>query len=97
MENYKIIIAYDGVGYHGWQFQPDIKTVQGTIQKALEKITEQKIKIVGAGRTDAGVHAKGQVANFWANINLTEEELFRALNAVLPRDIRIINLENGKI
>ncbi|MCP2604997.1 tRNA pseudouridine(38-40) synthase TruA [Candidatus Aminicenantes bacterium AH-873-B07] len=93
MNNYKIIIAYDGINYHGWQIQPGIRTIQGTIQEALEKITEQKIKIIGAGRTDAGVHAKGQVANFWANINLKEEELFRALNAVLPRDIRIISLE----
>lgn len=93
MNNYKIIVAYDGIDYHGWQVQPGIKTIQGTIEQALERITEQRIKIVGAGRTDAGVHAKAQVANFWANINLSEEELFRALNAVLPRDIRIVNLE----
>ena len=93
MNNYKLIIAYDGMDYHGWQFQPGVKTIQGTIQEALERITEQKIKIVGAGRTDAGVHAKGQVANFWANINLSEEELFRALNSVLPHDIRILSLE----
>jgi len=93
MNNYKLIIAYDGMDYHGWQIQPGVKTIQGTIQEALERITEQKIKIVGAGRTDAGVHAKGQVANFWANINLSEEELLRALNSVLPHDIRILSLE----
>ncbi len=93
MVNYKLVIAYDGTDYHGWQFQPGMKTIQGKIQDTLEKITNKKIKIIGAGRTDTGVHALGQVANFEAELNLEDDELFCALNAVLPKDIRIINLE----
>lgn len=95
MINYKLVIAYDGVDYHGWQIQPGLKTIQGTIQESLEKITGKKIKIIGAGRTDAGVHAIGQVANFHAELSLSDDELFRALNAILPKDIRIINLERA--
>ncbi len=88
-ENYRIEISYDGTDYHGWQRQPKKKTIQGIIEQALAKITKKDIAVIGAGRTDAGVHARAQVANFLAKVNLEEEEIQRAINALLPADIRI--------
>ncbi len=93
MQNYKLIISYDGTDYHGWQRQPQKRTIQGLIEETLTKITQKKSSLIGAGRTDAGVHAQGQVANFKGNISLSEEELLRALNSVLPRDIKIVSIE----
>lgn len=92
MPTYKLVLSYDGTDFHGWQRQKEERTVQGVVEAALEKITGQKISLVAAGRTDAGVHAKGQVAHFRANFSLDEEELCRALNAILPWDVRIISL-----
>lgn len=92
-QNYKITVSYDGTDYHGWQRQPDKKTIQGAIEEALFPFQEKKISVIGAGRTDAGVHSQGQVANFKADFKLTDEELFRAVNSKLPEDIRIIDLE----
>jgi len=93
MQNYKFIISYDGMDYHGWQRQPQKRTIQGLLEKNLNKIMQKKITVIGAGRTDAGVHAQGQVANFKANISLSEEELLRAMNSVLPGDIKVVSLE----
>jgi len=59
-ENYKLVLSYDGTDYHGWQRQPDRKTIQGTIEESLVKIIGEKVSVIGAGRTDAGVHAQGQ-------------------------------------
>ncbi|MFW6136521.1 MAG: tRNA pseudouridine(38-40) synthase TruA [Candidatus Aminicenantaceae bacterium] len=95
MKNYKITISYDGTGYHGWQRQPDKKTIQGTIEKALHPFRSEKIHVAGAGRTDAGVHALGQTAHFKADLDLSENELLRALNGRLPRSIRIISVETA--
>jgi tRNA pseudouridine38-40 synthase len=92
IENYKITICYDGTDYHGWQRQPSKKTIQGSLEKALSKIAKKNIPILGAGRTDAGVHALAQVANFKARLTLNEDELHRAMNSLLPKDIRIISL-----
>ncbi|MCX7973704.1 MAG: tRNA pseudouridine(38-40) synthase TruA [Candidatus Aminicenantes bacterium] len=92
MPTYKLILSYDGTDFHGWQRQREERTVQGVVEGALEKITGQKISLVGAGRTDAGVHARGQVAHFRAHVTLDEEELHRALNAILPWDVRIVSL-----
>ena len=91
--NYKILLSYDGTDFHGWQRQPDKKTVQGLLEDSLAKITKKKIHIIGAGRTDAGVHAQEQVANFKASLSIKEEELLRALNSFLPQDVRITSLE----
>jgi tRNA pseudouridine38-40 synthase len=93
MDTYKIEICYDGSGYHGWQRQPRKKTIQGNLEKALSKIAKNDIPIIGAGRTDAGVHALAQVASFKAKLKLEEDELQRAFNSFLPRDIRIISLQ----
>ena len=93
IETYKIEICYDGTDYHGWQRQPKKKTIQGRLERALAKIAKKNIPVLGAGRTDAGVHALAQVASFKADLTLTEEELLRAVNSLLPRDIRIISLQ----
>ena len=93
MQNYKLVLSYDGTDFHGWQRQPQKRTIQGLIEETLTKITQKKISVIGAGRTDAGVHAQSQVANFKANISLTEEELLRALNSLLSGDIKVISLE----
>lgn len=93
IKNYRIEISYDGTDYHGWQRQPGKKTIQGRLERTLAKIAKKNISVLGAGRTDAGVHALAQVANFEADLTLTEEELLRAMNSLLPRDIRIISLQ----
>ncbi|MGC8891527.1 MAG: tRNA pseudouridine(38-40) synthase TruA [Candidatus Saccharicenans sp.] len=93
LENIKLIISYDGTEYHGWQRQPGMKTIQETIEEAIQKITQEKINLQAAGRTDAGVHALGQVANFKTGSHLPEAELLKALNALLPPDIRIWSVE----
>ena len=94
-QNYKIVISYDGTDYHGWQRQPQKRTIQGLLEECLDKIFREKINVIGAGRTDAGVHALGQVANFKARLSLSEDELLRALNSLLPYDIRIISLKSS--
>jgi tRNA pseudouridine38-40 synthase len=93
LQNYKIVLSYDGTDYHGWQRQPKKRTIQGMIEGALSKIAQKKIAVVGAGRTDAGVHAQGQVANFKAAFKIAEAELLNGLNALLPDDIRVTDLE----
>ncbi|MBD3412883.1 MAG: tRNA pseudouridine(38-40) synthase TruA [Candidatus Aminicenantes bacterium] len=94
MKNYKITVSYDGTDYHGWQVQPQKQTIQGLIQDALYLFKSKRIKLIGAGRTDAGVHAAGQVAHFKADLDYSNQELLNALNGNLPPDIRIIKVEN---
>lgn len=89
MRNIKIQIEYDGTNYCGWQIQQNGVTVQGEITKALEKLTGEKITIHGSGRTDAGAHARGQVANFILENSIPVERLPLALNGILPADIAI--------
>lgn len=89
----KAIIEYDGTSFFGWQLQPDKKTVQAEIEKALTKITGEEIRIHGAGRTDAGVHAAAQVASFDYTGELSLNRLKLALNSLLPRSIYIKGLE----
>ncbi len=93
MRNYKLSIGYDGTDFYGWQRQPEKRTIQGILEESLTKITRKKIHVIGAGRTDAGVHAQEQVASFKANLNLEDEELIRALNSVLPDEVRINSLK----
>jgi len=89
--NIKLIIAYNGKRYAGWQIQDNDITIQGTIEEALKKIHKHEVKIIGAGRTDSGVHAIGQTANFVTDISSIPTENFsRALNSILPDDIRIL-------
>jgi len=92
-QNYHILICYDGTDYFGWQRQPEKKTIQGLLENALTKIASRPIPIIGAGRTDAGVHALAQSAHFKANLKLEDEELIQAINGNLPKDIRITSLQ----
>ena len=98
MRNILITISYDGTDFCGWQRQDDKdggeanRTVQGEVEKALEKIHKQKITLYGSGRTDSGVHALGQAANFYTTIDsIPAENFVRALNAFLPDDVRILD------
>jgi len=88
-KNIRLNIQYDGGEFSGWQVQPNAVTVQGEIEKAIEKITGQKISICAAGRTDAGVHALGQVANFFIEHNIQPEKYKEAINHYLPKSILI--------
>ena len=83
----KLTVHYDGSGFHGWQFQPDQRTVQGELEAALSRLADRPRSVVGSGRTDAGVHATGQVASVDMPAGWTPEDLQRSLNAILPRDI----------
>lgn len=93
MRHFKLTIAYDGTDFHGWQIQTNKPTIQGEIVNVLQRVTEEKIFLHGAGRTDAGVHALGQVASFHTHSVLSAEEFQRALNALLPPTIRIVGSE----
>lgn len=84
-----LIIEYEGTRYHGFQYQVGVPTIQGEIEKALERITGERARIVGAGRTDAGVHAKGQVISFKYSASLSLQTLIRALNFYLAPDIAV--------
>ncbi|MEM2982928.1 MAG: tRNA pseudouridine(38-40) synthase TruA [Candidatus Bathyarchaeia archaeon] len=87
MRNIKLVIEYDGTNYHGWQVQPGVPTIQGVLEDAINRITQYRSRLIGSGRTDAGVHALNQVANFLTPSSLPPEVLKRALNALLPEDI----------
>jgi tRNA pseudouridine38-40 synthase len=87
--NFKIIIEYDGTNYHGWQRQKDDRTIQQEIEKALSTMTAGQVSLNGSGRTDAGVHAFGQVANFLCQTDLSAAVFQKGLNSILPDDIVI--------
>ena len=92
-KNFKIIIEYDGGAYHGWQRQPEDNSIQSEIEKALMAMTGEAISVTGSGRTDAGVHAYGQVANFICDTKHTAAVFLKALNSILPQDITIKSCE----
>lgn len=94
MKRYKISVAYDGSDYAGWQVQPDAMTVQEQLEKSVEKLTGEKVKIHGSGRTDQGVHAKMQVAHFDLEKPVKINGFKKALNAILPSDIRIMKVSS---
>lgn len=89
MQNIKIIVEYDGTDFYGWQVQPGKRTVQGELEKALKIIFNKKIRITGSGRTDAGVHALGQVASFSAPNKLSPGELKNAINGNISDEILV--------
>jgi tRNA pseudouridine38-40 synthase len=95
MRNIKLTLAYDGTDFCGWQIQPGQPTVQGTLADVLEKLTGSRPVIYGAGRTDAGVHAAGQVANFHTESALSVADFQRACNALLPDSIRVLGSEEA--
>lgn len=93
MRHFKLTIAYDGTDFHGWQIQAAEPTIQGEIVGVLRRLTQENTQLHGAGRTDAGVHALGQVASFRTQSGLSALEFQRALNALLPPTIRIVGAE----
>lgn len=93
MSNYKLTIKYDGTNFYGWQSQKDGNTIQDEIINAIKKISQENINLIGAGRTDAGVHALGQVANFNLTKNVRLFKFRHSLNSVLPSAISISKME----
>lgn len=92
---YKMVIAYDGTHYHGWQMQPNGLTIQEVLQDKLHIILKEPTPVVGAGRTDAGVHALGQTAHFSHANPLDAPKVLRSLNGLLPPDIRVKSLDSA--
>ncbi len=94
IRNIRLFLAYDGTHYLGWQVQPKGPTIQGILEEILTKILGHKVKLKGAGRTDAGVHALCQVANFFTTSDKSVEVIYRALNGLLPKDISVYKVED---
>jgi tRNA pseudouridine38-40 synthase len=90
MRNLKLVLAYDGSEFSGWQVQPDAVTIQGTMASAIGRVTGEKVLPQGSGRTDAGVHALAQVASFATESPIPAENLVKALNDILPPSIRVL-------
>ncbi len=91
--NYKLIIQYDGTRYDGWQRQGNTEnTIQGRIEEVLSRMVQAPVEVQGAGRTDAGVHALGQVASVYLDTDASEDEICRYLNQYLPEDIGVVEV-----
>jgi tRNA pseudouridine38-40 synthase len=93
----KILVSYDGTDYHGWQVQPGLPTIQGALEDVLSGIEGRVVQVAGSGRTDAGVHALGQVAAFSIENPIPVDNLRRAVNRLLPRDIRVLHVEEAAL
>ncbi len=96
MRTLKLTIEYDGTEYQGWQVQPKGLTIQGVLEETLKKLTGEEVRLIGSGRTDAGVHALGQVAHFKTNSSMDLHSMEKALNSLLPKDIVIRAVEEVK-
>ena len=93
-QNYKMILSYDGSRYYGWEHQPNTElTIQGKLETVLSRLTGEEVTVIGAGRTDAGVHARGMCANALLETTLSEEEIRAYMNRYLPEDISINELK----
>ena len=97
MRNIKLVIEYDGTNYHGWQVQPHHLTIQEVIEKKIEIMTRQHSRLIASGRTDAGVHALGQVAHFKTSSQIPVEGFWHGLNSLLPSDIIIQSVEEVEL
>lgn len=93
--NYKLLIQYDGTDFHGWQVQENDRTIQGELERVVGMLEDAKVSVIGSGRTDAGVHAEGQIANVIINRDFTPDKLRAAINGNLWRDIRILKAERA--
>lgn len=95
MRRIRITVAYDGTEYHGWQIQPGLATIQGTLEQVITEIEKAPVQVIGSGRTDAGVHALAQVAAFSIGNPIPCDNLRRAMNRLLPADIRVTEVEEA--
>jgi tRNA pseudouridine38-40 synthase len=93
----KILVSYDGTAYHGWQVQPGLPTIQGALEEVISGIEGCAVHVAGSGRTDAGVHALGQVAAFSIENPIPVDNLRRAMNRLLPRDVRVLHVEEAAL
>ena len=93
MKNIKLIISYDGTDFHGWQFQPEMRTVAGELKAALEIILTESVLLKAASRTDSGVHAIGQTVHFKTENNIELSKLVKGVNSILPEDISVLSME----
>ncbi|MBN2561894.1 MAG: tRNA pseudouridine(38-40) synthase TruA [Phycisphaerae bacterium] len=92
MRNLMLVLAYDGTDFHGWQFQPEVRTVQECVEKALRRVVRHQVVVVGCSRTDAGVHAAGYVANFYTTAPARDIQIFRSVGSRLPKDMTLVHL-----
>ncbi len=97
MRNLRLIMSYDGTDFHGWQRQPDAPTVQECLESAIERILGEKVQVYGSGRTDAGVHALNQVANFRTGCKIPCENLLKALNNTLQPTVRVKDVREAPL
>lgn len=97
MRNIRLLLEYDGSRYHGWQRQKNAATVQETVEAALAKLTGAEVRLMGSGRTDAGVHARGQVANFLTSSRIPLKAFHEGLNALLPDDIAVLEAREAPL
>jgi tRNA pseudouridine38-40 synthase len=95
--NIRLTLAFDGSGYHGWQIQKNHVSIQGIVRNAIQTITGERVNLVGSGRTDAGTHARALVANFVTSSSIPASSLAKALNSVLPTDIRILSVREAPL
>ena len=92
MRNIKLVLEYDGTDFYGWQLQPKDRTVQGVLQSSLKQLLRESPTIYASGRTDAGVHALGQVANFKPENQLTLDSIQNGVNSYLPGDVSVLSV-----
>jgi tRNA pseudouridine38-40 synthase len=97
MRRIKIRVSYDGTDYHGWQVQPGLPTIQGALERVISEMEGRPVPVAGSGRTDAGVHAMAQVAAFSIENPIPMDNLRRAVNRLLPRDIRVLSVEEAAL
>ncbi|MGH9318855.1 MAG: tRNA pseudouridine(38-40) synthase TruA [Vicinamibacteria bacterium] len=95
MPKFKMILAYDGTAYHGWQLQPGFDTIQARVEGALSEMAKEPVRLTAAGRTDSGVHARAQVAHFSLPRPIPPDGILQGLNSMLPSDIRIRSVEEA--
>src|SRR5262249_6931699 len=95
--NVRLTLAFDGSRYHGWQIQKSHVSIQGIVRKAIQKITGERVYLVGSGRTDAGTHARALVANFNTFSGIPAISLAKALNSLLPTDIRVLSARDAPL
>ena len=94
MRNIKLTLEYDGTNYVGWQFQNNGPSIQAELEKALSRILRERVQVIGAGRTDSGVHARGQVCNFRTHNEVEARSLVKGLNALVPQDIAVLDAKD---